>query len=373
MKPELAKRLCCPKCQEGLEAHAFVGIEESGGVQEGVLLCARCRLRFPVTNGVPVLLLFRTALHDSFERRFHEDLERFSSFNTPAEAPGPGEQTIQETFTEEWDPIAAEKDELSFLYTEEDLIALNRDVWLKWLKSTPREVSSALVVGCGGGLEAIALSRLIPTAEVIAVDISLAVLHLGPALARQPRMHLVVCSLFSLPFRKESFDLVYSQGVIMANPSTRAAFGSIARFARVGGHLFVWVYGLDDHLVRKGLAGVVTRVNRLVEELLRPILSRCPRILREVCFLVMGLVVHPLVLTRVRHRRIWRLKNTIHGLRDRFSPRYAHRHSYNEVIEWYEREGFEIVDVQSPAAYWDLFQKRLWGVGMTGRRITKSD
>jgi hypothetical protein len=80
-------------------------------------------------------------------------------------------------------------------------------------------------------------------------------------------------------------------------------------------------------------------------------------------------MLHPLIKSRVRHKANWKLGNTEHDLRDWLSPRYARRHSYNEVIEWFENLGFAITDIQSPAAYRQLFQKQLWGVGLTGRNV----
>ena len=65
----------------------------------------------------------------------------------------------------------------------------------------------------------------------------------------------------------------------------------------------------------------------------------------------------------------WSPENTEHALRDWLSPRYAHRHGFNEVMGWFESHGFEIEDIQSPTAYQRLFEDPLWGVGMTGKRI----
>ncbi len=86
-------------------------------------------------------------------------------------------------------------------------------------------------------------------------------------------------------------------------------------------------------------------------------------------FSVATLLLHPVVKSRVRHKEKWKLSNTNHDMRDEFNHRYAHRHSYNEVLEWFEDLGWPIIDVQSPGAYRQLFQKRLWGVGMTGRKV----
>jgi hypothetical protein len=49
-------------------------------------------------------------------------------------------------------------------------------------------------------------------------------------------------------------------------------------------------------------------------------------------------------------------------------PPYAYRSRYNEVAEWYKREGFDVVTLQSPSVYLELFGRPICGAGMTGRR-----
>ena len=182
-------------------------------------------------------------------------------------------------------------------------------------------------------------------------------------------VHVTICSLFHLPFKTDSFNLVYSQGVLHHNLSTRKAFEAIAPYVRSKGYFFIWVYGLDDHLLRKGILGIITQFNYYVEAILRPLLSFAPKFVREIFFLIIGIALHPIIRTRILHKNNWNIRNTIHSLRDWLSPRYAHVHSYNEVIEWFEGGEFAIIDVQSPTAYRNLFQKQLWGVGMTGQRL----
>ena len=323
-------------------------------------------------NHVPILLLYPTSLHSEFEGKYAGSHQALTQFSPPGDKPSPGEESVQETFTEEWRPAHLEEEELTFTYSYDDLLKLNSKVWLKWIGELGQPILNVLVVGCGAGREAMALGEMIAGSRVVGIDINLAVVANGVRLDREPQLDVVVCSLLHLPFPVGTFDLVYSQGVLHHNKSTLEAFKAIAPCVREGGHLFVWVYGLDDHLIRRGFVGVLTRINYVIEAILRPILSRFPGSLRQAILVGLAVVLHPLVLTRVRRKKLWHMKDTIHGLRDWLSPRYAHLHSYNEVIEWFEREGFRIVDVQSPAAYRDLFNKQLWGVGMTGRRVNSA-
>src|SRR5207244_12464621 len=115
-----------------------------------------------------------------------------------------------------------------------------------------------------------------------ATDLHYALLQSGTIYRERPNIHLIIASLFRLPLKDEAtFDFVDSTGVIHHTYSSETAFNAIAKYARPGGKLFIWVYGLDDHLVAKGLRGLVRRVMWPVEHLLRPVLSRCPRRIRD--------------------------------------------------------------------------------------------
>ena len=184
-------------------------------------------------------------------------------------------------------------------------------------------------------------------------------------------MNFVIASLFDLPFPQESFDLVYCQGVLHHTYSTADAFRAIAPRVRPGGNLFVWVYGLEDHLAPPDRSW--KRRHFAAESALRPFVSRSPRPLRNAIFKALVAASHARERGGAGGKEIfgdeWSAENTEHALRDWLSPRYAHRHGFNEVMELFETTGFEIEDVQSPAAYKKLFDRTLWGVGMTGKRL----
>jgi SAM-dependent methyltransferase/uncharacterized protein YbaR (Trm112 family) len=367
MDPAIVTRLVCPSCSSalGLEPFATDG-RERDTVSEGVLLCERCHVWYPISAGVPVLVGFPTPVLDRFASEHRRRLARLPDYQPPHRAPRPDERSVQETFTEEWACVT--DSELSFTYSLEDEEDLVRDVWLKWTQrledSAP--VRGVLEVGCGLGSESLALREVLG-ADIFAVDLNLALLQRGPHRSRDG-VHYIVASLFDLPFRPASFDLAYSMGVLHHTRSTEAAFEHVAAFVRPGGHLFVWVYGRDDHLAIRGRRGLARRAGLLAESALRPGLSRSPRAVRQAFFGAASRGAHPILRRTTRHGSRWGLQDTDNYLRDWLSPRFAHRHSFNEVISWFEQRGFDIIDVHSPSNYERLIGKQLWGVGVTGRR-----
>lgn len=374
MNHRLHEMLCCPGCGSDLTLYPFAEdraqIQEQSNsvvIKDGALCCELCRVWYPVMDYIPIMLTFSTPVHGKFAARHPQHMELLAGYSTPQGKPQPGERSVQQTFSEEWDLI--QNNELSFVFVADELVELNRQVWLKPLQKTRSEFKLVLNIGVGIGQETIALQKAVGNAEIVGVDLNFALLQRGRACRDIPNFHLVIASLFQLPFRRASFDLVYSQGVIHHTYSTKAAFKAISSFVAARGHLFIWVYSLDSHLIPKGFKGFILRTKLDAEKVLRPLVSRAPRIVREIIFMALTAFLHPFILRVVRHRDKWKWQNSDHGLRDWLSPRYAHRHSYNEVLEWFEDNGFEIAAVQSPATYRRLFGKQQYGVGVLGHRM----
>jgi hypothetical protein len=62
-------------------------------------------------------------------------------------------------------------------------------------------------------------------------------------------------------------------------------------------------------------------------------------------------------------------RRAVHAARDRFTPRFAHRHSLDEVMGWFEKAGFQQVEQVNwqimPAADQEDFRRN---VGVRGIR-----
>lgn len=100
-----------------------------------------------------------------------------------------------------------------------------------------------LEVGCGGGLSAsVSLSGRNPRQEWVGVDISSAVDIARERLGHLPGAHFVQADILQLPFREQSFDAIFAEGVLHHTPSTEEALKSLAPLLRSGGEILFYVY-----------------------------------------------------------------------------------------------------------------------------------
>lgn len=128
------------------------------------------------------------------------------------------------------------------------------------------EGRTVLDAGCGHGRYLRAFARL--GARVVGLDIGRGPEAAGVPLD-DPSIGVVQGSVLNAPFRDESFDLVFSDGVIHHTPDPRGAFRELARLVRPGGALYVWVYPREGRL-REAFFGTARAVTtRLPGPLMR--------------------------------------------------------------------------------------------------------
>lgn len=198
------------------------------------------------------------------------------------------------------------------------------------------EGKSVLEVGCGMGrfLEVVAEAG----AQAVGVDISAAVNAAQANLGNRPNVSIVQADVFRLPFAPESFDLIYSIGVLHHTPDTRKAFLRLPSLLKAGGRIAIWVYGSQLRWF-------------VVSDLLRPITSRLPkRALLSMCRIAIplgawqkksgiGRAWNLLMPVSQHPDPDWRWLDTF----DWYSPHYQHKHSYKEVEAWFQGAGLEDV------------------------------
>jgi uncharacterized protein YbaR (Trm112 family) len=294
--------LCCPADRGDLAL-----VEANTG--EASLRCGQCGRSYPVRNGIP-----RFVSDDQYVANFSHEwtLHRTTQLDSTR-------STLSErTFTE-------------------------RTGW------TPEDVCGRVVldVGCGMGRFADVVLRW--GGRVVGVDLSYAVDSSQANLAHHEGFTAIQANVFELPFRPESFHLIYSIGVLHPTQDTRRAFQCLPPLLRAGGQIAVWVYSLHAYPPE----GIEEQRDRV----LRAITTRMPsRLLYALCralclvrvpfgplwhMVLPGFLFHAFPKTHSYDSYDWRVLDTF----DWYSPRYQFKHSYPEVFQWFREAGLVHIDL----------------------------
>jgi SAM-dependent methyltransferase len=304
MKRDLLQLIVCPECQGALELRDQ---RSAGGeVESGQLACGKGH-RFPIVDSIP----------------------RFVEGDAYADA-----------FALEWTAFrTAHLDSFTGLSYLENQFQECVDFPLTQLEGK-------LVLDAGAGLGRFSEVVLNHGGKVVAVDLSRAIDSAYANLNSRGNIHFLQADIFRLPFRRESFDFVYSWGVLHHTPDPPAAFKRLPALVRPGGKLMTFLYANYN---KPYLA---------ITEFYRRFTKRLPkRLLLKLCYIAIPLyyvgkipAIGP-VITRVllpvsmrppTHR--WRVGNTF----DLYSPEYAFTYDHVEVHRWYEEAGFERIRPVAP-------------------------
>jgi uncharacterized protein YbaR (Trm112 family)/SAM-dependent methyltransferase len=305
-------------------------------VRTGVLINRARKLFYPIMSGVPRMLTFRTGVGAEFQARYAKRLaDEFPGYSMPDEQATPGEAAILRTFSSEW---------VNYDWDGEAYWNLEPDAWFRCMRFAldldRHPLAGKLVLEAGIGIGGVAdyVCRQ-EKCELIGLDLGYAVDSAARHFGKNPFLHIVQASVFAPPFASETFDFVYSFGVIHHTFSTKTAFASLARLPKQGGRLYIWVYSPYDeqrNLLRRGLM--------VMENVLRPALWRMPEKLQTVA--LAPVVPAYMAAQWFRSKRsdgsviAYGFREALHAARDRFTPPFVHRHAEDEVGSWFESAGF---------------------------------
>jgi SAM-dependent methyltransferase len=269
--------------------------------------CIRCQLKFPLVNGVV---------------RFVDKQHYAGSF---------GFQWLKHDRTQ-LDSENSRRSEADFI----------RRTGLK-----KEDLAGKLVldVGCGMGRYAEVASRW--GARIVGIDLSEAVEAAAANLAGRD-VNIFQADVFSLPFAPESFDYIYSLGVLHHTPSCENAFKGLTQFLKPGGGIAIWLYSGYHKWYR-------------MSDFYRRVTRRMPRkLLHSLCYFSVPLYgihralrVIPVVGTAASAALAylfpmsfnkdpkWRVLDTF----DWYSPWYQSKHTYEEVCRWFEDCGLQNLHV----------------------------
>jgi SAM-dependent methyltransferase len=314
MKIELLKLLCCPSCSG--ELALLRGLEGRGEIKSGTLGCAGCAAEFEVDKYVP-----RFVPAVNYSENFGFQWKRFSATQLDSRSGHP----------------------------------ISRARFFHETGWTPEDLHDAVVLDAGCGSGRFAEIALNCGATVIAMDYSAAVDACWNNLHDWPRFHAVQADIRHLPFRNNSFDYVYSFGVLQHTPEPRSAFAALPQCLKSGGLIAVDIYRLTWKCLVMPKYWLRPVTKRLPAKFLFRLVSGCVPILLPVSRLVARL---PKVGGRLRYlipvanyegilplsrEQLfeWALLDTF----DMLSPAYDKPQTSRTIQRWFEEAGLQDVQI----------------------------
>jgi len=293
---DLLTLLCCPVCRGPLHG------------QDSGYACSACGKRFPQVRG----------------------LIRFVDENSYADSFGYQWGRFERTQLDHGGRDLSEKD------------------FIRKTGLHPEDLKGKLVldVGCGMGRFAEVTTRW--GARVVGVDLSTAVEVAVKNLADREFVAFQA-DVFSLPFPPETFDCIYSMGVLHHTPDCEKAFKALPQYLKPGGTIAVWLYSgynkwyrFSDQY-RKITHRMSPSVLHSFFRVAVPFFYWLDRGLRAVPIVgkpVAGVVHHAFPVNRHPDPEV-RVLDTF----DWYSPKYQSKHTYEQVFRWFESCGLEALSV----------------------------
>lgn len=205
---------------------------------------------------------------------------------------------------------------------------------------------TVLDVGCGMGRFAEVATRW--GARVVGIDLSAAAEVAAKNLADR-QFVAFQADVFALPFAPESFDLIYSMGVLHHTPDCEKAFKTLPQFLKPGGTIAIWLYSRYNKWYRFSdqYRKITHRMSpRALHAFFRvavPFFYWLNRGLRAIPLIGRPLagVIHHIFPVNTHPNAEIRVLDTL----DWYSPQYQSKHTYEEVFRWFESCGLENMSI----------------------------
>lgn len=320
MQQKFIDYLACPNCHSTL----ILGEEANDAnkeIMDGVLECEGCRDTYPIRGGIPRFPI------DHEEHRKETTLQTQQIYNFTWRHFG-----LQE-ITQGW-----QKDSYSYLeQIPESLLG--------------GPGTTGLEAGCGSGADLVRIAQ--NGSFIVGVDVSAGVDMAYLATQHLPNVLIVQADIHRLPFRANTFDFIYSFGVLHHLFEPEEGFKQLQPLLKENCPLITYLYeNFDNHSVlEQSLLTIATRLRQVTT--LVP-----PRLLDFFCCLLVPVVwllcslparvardFFPKLFKKIPFRHTLNWATLRSDLFDRLAPPIETRFSASQVRELYQKTGLERVEV----------------------------
>lgn len=215
-----------------------------------------------------------------------------------------------------------------------------------------------LDAGCGFGRHIYNAAKF--GAKMVGVDFSRAIESAYRNTKNIDNVFLAQADIYNLPFSDETFDFVYSLGVLHHLPAPEAGFRSLVRLVKPGGAIFIWVYSKR----RKWAIRILEPIRKVTTRLPFPLL-------RLLCFFFAAvdyyLFICPLrlvktdIFPRARLYRHYPFQVSFADWFDRLSAPIRFYYDGEDMRRWLRRAGLVNIRISATGLYgWRAYgEKRL--------------
>jgi uncharacterized protein YbaR (Trm112 family)/2-polyprenyl-3-methyl-5-hydroxy-6-metoxy-1,4-benzoquinol methylase len=230
----------CPECKGDLKLKVL-RYDSTENIIDGVLACAKCKRKYPVIDGIPRLLPDRLIgnllfYHRDFFSRYRMTLPAVNS--TSKDDNLSLKQKTLASFSFQWNTFGEIFDEYGQHW---------KDFLPNSFGQSHFDGKLGLDAGCGFGRHSLQAAQA--GAEMVGLDLSESVQAAYTNVKHLKNVHIIQGEIYNLPFKKGTFDLIYSIGVLHHLPEPQKGFESLVKLLVPKQEVFIWCY--DNQKQRK--------------------------------------------------------------------------------------------------------------------------